>query len=58
MSLEKIRMASLEAGTTGRITFPGVFCRVVRPKDVRGTAGAYGTKDRIRLPGCPAGCFP
>ena len=35
MSLEKIRMASLEAGTTGRIAFPGVFCRVAKPRNVR-----------------------
>jgi hypothetical protein len=58
MSLEKIRMAFPEAGTTGRIAFPGVFFRVAEPEDVQDTASAYGKKDRIRLLGCPAGCFP
>ncbi len=58
MSLEKIRMAIQEAGSTGLIAFPVVFCRVVKAKDVRDTAGAYGTKNQILLPDFPAGCFP
>ena len=53
MSLEKIRMAIQEAGITGLIAFPVVFCRVVKAKDVRDTACAYGTKNQILLPDFP-----
>ena len=57
MSLEKIRMAIQEAGSTGLIAFPVVFCRVVKAKHVRDTAGALAGKTRFCCP-ISRGLFP